>query len=144
MDDAALRESLLELYEQAPCGYLFTLPDGLITRVNQTFLDWTGYERGELVSAMRMQDLLTMGGRIFHHTHWAHLLRMQGSVSEVKLEIALPAGADQVAGDITRVLKYVSCSSLRSVSTPHSAASFAVRSNWACVGFLEKTWPVCR
>jgi hypothetical protein len=28
-----------------------------------------------------------MGGRIFHQTHWAPLLRMQGSVSEVKLEL---------------------------------------------------------
>ena len=28
-----------------------------------------------------------MGGRIFHQTHWAPLLQMQGSVSEVKLEL---------------------------------------------------------
>ena len=28
-----------------------------------------------------------MGGRIFHQTHWAPLLQMQGSISEVKLEM---------------------------------------------------------
>ena len=28
-----------------------------------------------------------MGGRIFHQTHWSPLLRMQGSISEVKLEL---------------------------------------------------------
>ena len=28
-----------------------------------------------------------MGGRIFHQTHWAPLLQMQGSVAEVKLEV---------------------------------------------------------
>ena len=28
-----------------------------------------------------------MGGRIFHQTHWAPLLQMQGSVSEVKLDL---------------------------------------------------------
>lgn len=28
-----------------------------------------------------------MGGRIFHQTHWAPLLQMQGSISEVKLEV---------------------------------------------------------
>ena len=27
-----------------------------------------------------------MGGRIFHQTHWAPLLQMQGSVAEVKLD----------------------------------------------------------
>src|ERR1041384_1310931 len=34
----------------------------------------------------RLSDLLTMGSRIFHQTHWAPLLRMQGSLSEGKLE----------------------------------------------------------
>jgi len=30
---------------------------------------------------------LTMGGRIFHQTHWSPLLRIQGSVAEVKLDV---------------------------------------------------------
>ena len=32
------------LYDRAPCGYLTTTPDGLIAKVNQTFLTLTGYE----------------------------------------------------------------------------------------------------
>jgi sigma-B regulation protein RsbU (phosphoserine phosphatase) len=28
-----------------------------------------------------------MGGRIFHQTHWAPLLQMQGSVAEIKLDV---------------------------------------------------------
>jgi PAS domain-containing protein len=59
VNDDLLKESLLELYEEAPCGYLFTAPDGSILRVNQTFLRWTGYTRGELVMARRFPDLLT-------------------------------------------------------------------------------------
>jgi sigma-B regulation protein RsbU (phosphoserine phosphatase) len=39
------------------------------------------------VHRRRFQDLLTMGGRIFHQTHWAPLLQMQGSISEVKLHV---------------------------------------------------------
>ncbi|RZJ07947.1 MAG: PAS domain S-box protein, partial [Rubrivivax sp.] len=31
--------------------------------------------------------LLSIGGRIFHQTHWAPLLKMQGSLAEVKLEV---------------------------------------------------------
>lgn len=75
------------LYDEAACGLLLTANDGTIVRVNATFLRWTGYAREELVGNCRLQDLLTMGGRIFHQTHWAPLLHMQGSVSEVKLEL---------------------------------------------------------
>ncbi|MGI4815475.1 MAG: hybrid sensor histidine kinase/response regulator, partial [Janthinobacterium lividum] len=38
-----------------------------------------------LIGQRRLQDLLTMGGRVFHQTHWAPLLQIQGSVAEVKL-----------------------------------------------------------
>jgi sigma-B regulation protein RsbU (phosphoserine phosphatase) len=34
-----------ELYDNAPCGYLSTLPDGTIIKANATFLAWTGYDR---------------------------------------------------------------------------------------------------
>lgn len=74
-------------FEAAPCGLLQTNEAGLIQLVNSWFCQWVGYRREELVGKRRLQDLLTMGGRIFHHTHWAPLLRMQGSVTEVKLEV---------------------------------------------------------
>ena len=75
------------LYEQAPCGLMLTDPDGTIRRVNATFCRWIGAEPGELVGHARFQQLLTMGGRIFHQTHWAPLLQIQGSVAEVKLDV---------------------------------------------------------
>jgi sigma-B regulation protein RsbU (phosphoserine phosphatase) len=75
------------LYEDAPCGLLVTAPDGVIQRVNRTFCSWTGRDPDELIGQRRLQDLLTMGGRIFHHTHWAPLMAIQGSVAEVKLEL---------------------------------------------------------
>jgi sigma-B regulation protein RsbU (phosphoserine phosphatase) len=39
------------------------------------------------VGKLKVQDLLTMGGKIFHQTHWAPLLQMQGAVAEVKLDV---------------------------------------------------------
>jgi sigma-B regulation protein RsbU (phosphoserine phosphatase) len=75
------------LYEEAPCGLLLADPSGRLLEANATFCRWTGYERAALLAGVRFQDLLTMGGRIFHQTHLAPLLRMQGSVAEVKLEI---------------------------------------------------------
>jgi PAS domain S-box-containing protein len=61
-------------------------------RVNATFLRWTGYAREELVEAKRFQDLLTAGGRIYHETHYAPLLRMQGHVRELAVEIVCADG----------------------------------------------------
>jgi sigma-B regulation protein RsbU (phosphoserine phosphatase) len=75
------------LYENAPCGLLLTGIDGTIRRANRTFCGWVGHAAEELVGARRLTDLLTMGGRIFHQTHWAPLMQMQGSVAEVKLDI---------------------------------------------------------
>lgn len=77
----------LELrHEEAPCGLLVTEPNGTIVEVNRTFCRWIGYERDDLLDRQTLQGLLTVGGRIFHQTHWAPLLHMQGSVAEVKLD----------------------------------------------------------
>jgi len=81
------------LYDHAPCGLLVTDGDGLVLRANATFCDWLGVEPEALVGRRRFQDLLTMGGRIFHQTQWAPLLQMQGSVAEVKLDVVREGGA---------------------------------------------------
>jgi phosphoserine phosphatase RsbU/P len=83
----ALIDDAEELYDRAPCGYLTTAPDGTILKVNQTFLTWTGYGRDDLVGRRCLSDLLTPGGRIYHETHYAPMLQMQGSVREIALEI---------------------------------------------------------
>jgi len=90
-------ETAEELYEAAPCGYLSTLPDGVIVRANRTFLTWIGRERDELVGVSRWQDLLTAGGRIFHDTHIAPLLRMQGSINEIALDFVAADGGRRPA-----------------------------------------------
>jgi PAS domain S-box-containing protein len=82
-----LEESAEDLYEHAPCGYLSTLPDGTIIRVNRTFLDWTGYSREELLAGKQLQELFTVAGRIFHETHYAPLLRMQGFAHEISFDL---------------------------------------------------------
>ncbi|MDT4924578.1 MAG: phosphoserine phosphatase RsbU/P [Pseudonocardiales bacterium] len=81
VDDAA------ELYDRAPCGYLSTTPDGTIVKVNQTFLTLVGYEREELVGRLRFAQLLSVGGRIYHETHYAPMLRMQGAAHEIALDL---------------------------------------------------------
>jgi phosphoserine phosphatase RsbU/P len=60
---------------------------GVFLRVNKPFCTWIGYGKADLVGKKRLQELLTMGARIFHQTHWAPLLEMQGSISELKLDV---------------------------------------------------------
>lgn len=93
IDQKLLDETAEDLYEHAPCGYLSTDPDGMIVKVNQTFLDWTGFERVDLIGRRRFQELLNAGGRIYHDTHYAPLLRMQGSVREIAIDIVRADGS---------------------------------------------------
>lgn len=87
-----LEDSAEDLYESAPCGYLSTLLDGRIIKINGTLLTWLGYRPDEVVGRMGFVDLLTVGGRIYHETHLAPLLRMQGEVDGVALELRAADG----------------------------------------------------
>ncbi|KQX44534.1 histidine kinase [Streptomyces sp. Root63] len=89
---ALLEENAEDLYENAPCGYLSTLMDGRIAKVNGTLLKWLGHRREELVGHKYFSDLLTIGGRLYHETHFAPLLRIQGEVNGVALELKATDG----------------------------------------------------
>jgi serine/threonine-protein kinase RsbW len=81
-----------DAYENAPCGYVSTAPDGLVTKVNRTFLALTGYRREDLVGLRRLRDLLTPGGRVYYETHLAPLLQMQGAVREIAVDVVCADG----------------------------------------------------
>jgi sigma-B regulation protein RsbU (phosphoserine phosphatase) len=90
--DVPLEDSAEDLYENAPCGFLSTLPDGRIIKVNATLLDWLGHRRADLVGRRTFAELLTAGGRLYHETHFAPLLRMQGEISGIALELRTADG----------------------------------------------------
>jgi sigma-B regulation protein RsbU (phosphoserine phosphatase) len=91
-DAALLEDDPVGLYERAPCGYLSTAPDGTIVKVNQTFLRWTGYTAEELVGHRRFAELLTAGGRMYHETHYAPMLQMQGRARQIAVDIVCADG----------------------------------------------------
>ncbi|MFJ9930061.1 PP2C family protein-serine/threonine phosphatase [Streptomyces misionensis] len=102
---ALLEDSAEELYDSAPCGYLSTLMDGTIAKINTTLLDWLGLERAAVVGRMRFTDLLTVGGKLYHETHFAPLLRMQGEISGIALEIK-QAGGGRIPVLVSSVVKH--------------------------------------
>lgn len=80
------------LYQHAPCALLLTNDKGLILKANQIFCRWLGYTPDQLVGVRKLQELLTVGGRIFYQTHWMPLLVMQRSIAEVKLDFLTAEG----------------------------------------------------
>jgi sigma-B regulation protein RsbU (phosphoserine phosphatase) len=92
-DDELAQDTAEDLFEHAPCGYITTRLDGTILKVNRTFESWTGLRREDLLAGRRFQELLSPGGRIYHETHYAPLLRMQGAAREVAVEIVRADGS---------------------------------------------------
>jgi len=86
-------DTYAELFDDAPCGYLTTTPDGLITRVNRTFEKWTGHDRAALIGRPFL-DLLTASGQLFHETRYAMVLRLAGEVREVALTLECADGSE--------------------------------------------------
>lgn len=74
------------LYHQAPCGYLYAKEDGTLIEVNDTFLAFTGYQREEIIENKRIEDFLTIGGKIYYETHFSPLLHMRGEVSQINFD----------------------------------------------------------
>lgn len=80
-----------DLFEDAPCGYVVGARDGTIARANRALAELVGVQ-ADLLRGRRLQDLLTIGGRIYHETHYAPLLTMAGRVREIAVDFRRPDG----------------------------------------------------
>lgn len=87
MSNTSHIENIEDIYQNAPCGYLSTNVDGIIVQINNTLLSWLGYERQEIISNKRLDNLLNVGGKIYFQTHFMPLLEMQGFVYEISMEL---------------------------------------------------------
>jgi phosphoserine phosphatase RsbU/P len=82
------------LFEEAPCGYLLLTPDGRISLANRTLADWLGRTAAEM-TGLKFHEILTFGGRIAVETHLAPMLRLQGIVGEIALDL-IGEGGDRI------------------------------------------------
>jgi len=80
-------DNLEELYDEAPCGFVSTLPQGVIVRVNRTILTWTGYAAEELLAGKRFAELLSVPSALLYETQCAPMIRLQGFVNEIALDL---------------------------------------------------------
>ena len=79
-------ETAEELYDAAPVGYLTTRIDGTVMRLNGTLASWLRLQPTELIGR-RLQEVLTPGARIFYETHCAPILRVEGVLRQVALDL---------------------------------------------------------
>jgi diguanylate cyclase (GGDEF)-like protein/PAS domain S-box-containing protein len=91
--DLAPGDVFEDLFENAPCGYLETTYDGVITRVNRTFERWTGHTRESLLGTAFV-DLLTTSGQLFYETRYSMVLSLTGEVREVALSVRRADGGE--------------------------------------------------
>ncbi len=86
MSECTPSEDFADLYETAPCGYVSVSANGRICKLNRTLADWLGRTPEELLGKP-VHELLSFGGRIAFETHLAPLLRLQGHVHEIALDL---------------------------------------------------------
>ena len=79
-------------FDDAPCGFIATSADGLIQRVNRTFVEMCGLPAERLVGQRRLSTLLSVGGQIYVETHVAPLLLAAGQVRGIALELVTASG----------------------------------------------------
>ncbi len=82
-----------DLFAHAACGLLLTDAGGAILQANRTSVTWLGYSWQELTDGMRLQDLLSIGGRVFYQTHCEPLLQLRSTVSEVQIDLVRRDGS---------------------------------------------------
>ncbi|MFB8791097.1 MAG: PAS domain S-box protein [Potamolinea sp.] len=91
-------EEVLDLYNNAPCGYHSLDADGNFLTINDTELTWLGYTREEVIGKLKFTDLLTAESLSifqekfsqFKQQGWVHeldfqLLRKDGTILPVLL-----------------------------------------------------------
>ncbi|WP_199422155.1 SpoIIE family protein phosphatase [Actinotalea solisilvae] len=83
--------ALTDAWHRAPVALLRLDLDGVVLEVNRTLLRWLDQPEQDVVGH-RLSRHLTVGGRIYWETHLGPLLRMQGGVDEVAVELRGPAG----------------------------------------------------
>lgn len=85
-------EKIEDLYNNAPCGYHSLDSDGYFVRLNNTELQWLGYERDEVVGRMRLPDMMAPASRaVFERTF--PVLKQTGMVRDLELDLVRKDGS---------------------------------------------------
>lgn len=86
-------ERILDLYNNAPCGYHSLDQNGLIVSINDTELEWLGYSRDEIVGKKYFSEILSPPSLILFEKSWDSLLK-DGYFAGLELEFIRKDGSN--------------------------------------------------
>lgn len=72
--------------EYAPCGYISITHEGMITEMNQTFLDMTGYQREEL-EHKHLESIMSKANQLVFHSYFYPNINVHGQVDELFISL---------------------------------------------------------
>ena len=85
-------QEVRDLYDRAPCAYHSLNADGTYVAINETELEWLGYERAEILGRMKFTDLLTEAGRKTFADNFQRL-KAEGHVKDLAFELRRKDGS---------------------------------------------------
>ena len=68
--------------DRIPCGFVSFADDGTVRAVNATLLEMLGAQREDIVGH-HVENVMTVGSRIFYQTHLFPMVRLHGRVEEI-------------------------------------------------------------
>ncbi|OCA92137.1 sensor domain-containing diguanylate cyclase [Pseudobacillus wudalianchiensis] len=80
-----------ERLDRAPCGYMTINSQGIISYVNQTFLDMGGYSRDDLMNH-HIESIMSMANKFLFHTYFYPFIQLYGHVDEMYLTLKSSKG----------------------------------------------------
>ncbi|GEM_PF-3552708 len=85
-------KEIIDLYNNAPCGYHSLDINGIFIRMNDTELQWTGYAPEEVIGKMRLSDFLTPASYEKFQEEFPKF-KEQGFVNDLEYEVRRKDGS---------------------------------------------------
>jgi PAS domain S-box-containing protein len=79
-------EEIQDLFNRAPVGYHSLDRNGMFLRINDTELQWLGYQREEVIGRLSLPDILTPESKKAFAAHFS-IFKKQGWIRDVEMEI---------------------------------------------------------
>jgi PAS domain S-box-containing protein len=85
-------DEISDLYNHAPCGYHSISADGSFLRINDTELEWLGYDRDEIIGRKKWGDLLTAES-LSHFQKIFPIFQKQGRMNDLEFDVIRKDGS---------------------------------------------------
>ena len=82
----AAAQETKDLYNNAPCGYHSLDSDGFFVSINNTLLQWLGYEREDLINKLKFSDILSKESAEVFRTNFPKF-KKDGQISDLEFDL---------------------------------------------------------